>query len=216
MIKERLYAVQLKRFDAKKLQPEIEAIASGFANYLAEWRTSGGSRHALMGPVARVLDFARRGESNFGEIIGRALRAHEMAMPYLSPVARQNLEDSTRRMLLLIDQVPLTARRRILEQIEYHVFYLRRIDLLHRLEKISDAWRQYLEDKYKDISALRAAWKDTRYTDFSRLPFPSRRLAEQGSALGSDVKEFFEARKEAAADLEEMEEETAMAEEVAE
>lgn len=202
-----LYVVRPERFDVNELKPRIEAIASSFAAYLAEWRGTGSSRHALMGPVARVLDLVRRGQADFGEIMGRALRMHEMAAPYLSPEGRQSLEKAVRDLLDAIEGCPLAARRRVLEQVEYHVYYLRRMELLRRLEAVFNAWRDFVKQKYDgDIAAVQRAWGDSRYQDFGRLPFPSRRRAEEDSPLGRDVKEFLEKHREAAAEIEEAEE----------
>jgi hypothetical protein len=202
-----LYVVRPERFDVNELKPKIESIASSFAAYLAEWRGSGSSRHALMGPVARVLDLVRRGQVDFGEIMGRALRMHEMAAPYLSPGGRQSLEKAARDLLDVIASCPLAARQRVLEQVEYHVYYLRRLELLRRLEKVYDAWRDFVQQKYGgDIAAVQHAWGDSKYQDFAKLPFPSRRLAGQDSPLGRDIKEFLEKHREAAEEIEEAEE----------
>ena len=202
-----LYVVRPERFDAKELKPKIEAIASSFAAYLAEWRGSGSSRHALMGPAARVLDLVRRGQADFGEIMGRALRMHEMAAPYLSPNGRQSLEQGVRDLLDAIEGCPLAARRRVLEQVEYHVYYLRRMELLRRMEAVYNAWRDFVQQKYGgDIAAVQRAWGDSRYQDFAKLPFPSRQRAKEDSPLGQDIKEFLQKHREAAEEIEEAEE----------
>lgn len=202
-----LYVVRPERFDAGEMRPKIESIASSFAAYLTEWRGAGSSRHALMGPVARVLDLVRRGQSDFGEIMGRALRMHEMASPYLSSGGRQTLEQGVRDLLGVIEDCPLAARRRVLEQVEYHVYYLRRMELLRRMEAVYNAWRDFVQEKYSgDIAAVQRAWGDSKYQDFAKLPFPSRRRAEENSPLGRDVKEFLEKHKEAAEEIQEAEE----------
>ncbi len=203
-----LYVVRPERFDANELKPKIEAIASSFAAYLAEWPVRGSSRHALMGPVARVLDLVRRGQADFGEIMGRALRMHEMAAPFRSQgAARQRLEEGVRGLLDVVEGCPLAARRRVLEQVEYHVYYLRRMELLRRREAVFNAWRNFLGQKYGgDIAAVQRAWGDSKYRDFARLPFPWPRRAEEDSPLGRDVKAFLETHKEAAEQIEEAEE----------
>ncbi len=202
-----LYVVRPERFDANELKPKIESIASSFATYLAEWRGTGGSRHALMGPVARVLDLVRRGQADFGEIMGRALRMHELAAPFLGPGGRQSLETGVRDLLVVVEGCPLAVRRRVLEQVEYHVYYLRRMEFLRRLEEVYNDWRDFLERKYGgDIGAVQRAWGDSKYRDFARLPFPSRRRAEEDSPLGRDVKAFLETHQEAAEQIEDAEE----------
>ncbi len=207
MIRRPLYVVRPGRFDVNELKPKIESIASSFATYLAEWRGTGSSRHALMGPVDRVLDLIRRGQADFGEIMGRALRMHEMAAPYLSPGGRQSLEQGVRDLLDAIEGCPLAARRRVLEQVEYHVYYLRRMESLRRMEAIYDAWRDFVKQKYGgDIAAVQRAWGDSKYQEFAKLPFPSRRRAEEDSPLGRDIKEFLEKHREAAEEIAEAEE----------
>lgn len=206
-IRRPLYVVRTERFDVNELKLKIEAIASSFAAYLGEWRGTGSSRHALMGPVARVLDLVRRGQADFGEIMGRALRMHEMAVPFLSPGGRQSLENAVRDLLDVIGSYPPAARRRVLEQVEYHVYYLRRLEFLRRIEAVYNAWRAFVVQKYGgDIAAVQRAWGDSKYRDFARLPFPSRRRAEDDSPLGRDIKEFLEKHKEAAEEIEEAEE----------
>jgi hypothetical protein len=205
-----LYVVRPERFDVNELKPKIESIASSFAAYLTEWRGSSSSRHALMGPVARVLDLVRRGQADFGEIMGRALRMHEMAAPYLSPGGRQSLENAVRDLLDVIERCPLAARRRVLEQVEYHVYYVRRMADLRRRKanaEIFDAWCDFVKQKYGgDIAAVQRAWGDSKYQDFAKLPFPLRQRAKEDSPLGRDVKEFLEKHREAAEELEEAEE----------
>lgn len=202
-----LYVVQLERFDAKRVRPLIEEIARNFARYLDDWRGGGGSRHALMGAVAGALDLVRRGDSDFGDIMGRTVRAHEMAVPFLSSAARQALAGGVKGALELTEQVPPTARRRVLEQVEYHVYYLRRTELLERLDEIFAAWRAFVQEKYgEDISAVQRAWGRNKVSDFSRLPFPSRKRAQEDTPLGRDVRAFLDARKEVAVKLYEAEE----------
>jgi len=95
--------VSTRSFDTTEAKPDIQAIVAAFDRYLDDYPVkSARSKHGIIGPVARILDRAKAGGYTEEALIGDAMRVHEMnpkTRGYLKPVARQNLEDGTRRLL---------------------------------------------------------------------------------------------------------------------
>jgi len=173
--------VGTRSFDTNDAKGDIQAIVTAFDRYLDDYPAkSARSKHGIMGPVARILDRAKAGGYTEEALIGDAMRVHEMnpkARGYLSPVARQNLEDGTRRLLALCAQVPTTAIVKVIDQIDYSLYYARRTKGIAWLEDIRTRFGDFLKGKYANDGELQQAWtksKDVKRLSLSNVPFPSR------------------------------------------
>lgn len=177
----KVITVSTRWFDTSEAKPDIQAIVSAFDRYLDDYPVkSAKSKHGIMGPVARILDRAKAGGYTEEALIGDAMRVHEMnpkARGYLSPVARQNLEDGTRRLLALCRNVPTTSIVKVIEQIDYSLYYERRTKGIKWLEEMRVRFGGFLKEKYANDEDYQRAWsksKDAKKLSLSNPPFPSR------------------------------------------
>lgn len=205
-------AVHWEQFNFEAAKPEVEEIAHHFGAYLSSYREREGarSRHATMGPVGKLLQQVRTGEWGMEDLLGFAVRAHEMsdAKGYLSPEAHDQLRLGIEKLLDLLQRAPLTARPTLLSRVEYATYYQRKRGLLEYLRGVKSEWSTFLRTKYADDQALRQAWGDPKVS-FERLPYPSEKaLAQATGAKREDISAFIaEKGKEVAEIVEEIEEE---------
>lgn len=189
------------RFDLDSVHQKIESVITLFDRYLDEYPTkTARSKHAVMGPVAKILERAQTGKWDSQALTGYALRVHEMnpkVRGYLSPKGRQALEEGTQQLVILCKEVPVTAVAKVVERIDYGLYYARRKKGLEWLEKTRLAFVRFLQSKYSNsFTELTAAWGEKEMKDitsFEALRYPSRGDAykKYSSTRKSDVDEFW-------------------------
>jgi hypothetical protein len=197
----RIITVHGGRFDLDGVRPKIEGIVVLFDKYLDEYPVkTARSKHAVMGPVAKVLERAQTRKWDAQSLTGYALRAQEMnpkARGYLSPAAQQALEEGTTQLVALCREVPVTAVAKVVERIDYGLYYARRKKGIEWLENTRQMFVRFLQGKYGDFSRLAAAWgdKDTKdITSFADLRYPSDKseaYKKAGAARKADIDEFW-------------------------
>jgi len=191
------------RFDLDAVRPRMDNIVRLFDQYLDEYPPkTARSKHAVMGPVAKILERAATLKWDAQALTGYALRAHEMnpkAKGYLSPAARQALEEGTAQLVDLCSEIPVTAVAKVVERIDYSLYYARRKKGIERLENTRQMFIRFLQGKYADdYERLVAAWgdKDTRgMSGFEDAYYPSDKSAayqKSGTAKKRDVDEFWQ------------------------
>lgn len=190
--------VKTERFDLESIAPEIEAIRDCFDRYLDSYPVkSARSKHSLMGPVGKVLQEARSGKWDAESLAGYALNIHlsnPRSKGYISPEARQALQEGVGRLLKLLRTVPVTAQDKILDRLDYGLYFLRRAKGLEWLEGMRQEFIRFLREKYSTPEKLAQAWggKPEDYgADFARVPYPSRSLFEKATGQKkTDISEF--------------------------
>src|SRR3712207_2459630 len=118
--------IMLKPEKPKLTEEEVSALKQKvvvlFDAYLDEYRVkSARSKHALMGPVAKVLERAGAGRWDSEPLAGYALRMHEMNPLNLgiSTEAATKLREGVESLLQLCRNVPVTQLAATIEQIDY-------------------------------------------------------------------------------------------------
>ncbi len=169
------------RFDLDSVRPQMEAIVALFDKYMDE--CSGGtarSKYKVMKPVAKILERAAMRDWDAQALTGYALRIREMdpqARGYLSLTARQALEDGTTQLVTLCREIPVTAVAKVVERIDYSLYYARRKKGIEWLESTRQMFIRFIRDRYgNDFSQLREKWgeKDLQgVEDFDDLRYPS-------------------------------------------
>ncbi len=190
--------VRVERFDLEKISPEIEAIRDHFDLYLDSYPVkSARSKHSLMGPVGKVLQEARTGKWDAESLAGYALNIHlsnPKAKGYISQEARQALHEGIDRLLKLLKEVPVTAQDKVVDRLDYGLYFVRRAKGLEWLERVRQEFIKFLQDKYSTPEKLAQEWggKPEDYgTDFAKVPYPSRRIFDQATGRKkSDMSEF--------------------------
>jgi len=192
------------RFDLDSVRPKVEEIVIQFDKYLDEYPVkTAKSKHAVMGPVAKILERAQTQKWDAQALTGYALRVHEMnpkTRGYLSPTARQALEDGTTQLIALCRDVPVTAVAKVVERIDYSLYYVRRKKAIERLENTRLMFIRFLQGKYSnDFTKLAVAWGDKDAKDienFDEIRYPSNNdkneaYKKAGAAKKGDIDEFW-------------------------
>lgn len=197
------------RFDPTSVRPQMETVINVFDRYLenSPYRL-GKSKHAVMGPVAKILERAQTGHWSIEDLAGYALRVHEMhrkARGFVSTEARTALESGVRELMRLVETVPVTSLAKVLEKLEYGLYYRRRKGASEWMDNIRKDFEQYLSLRYPTVEDLKEAWKEKNIT-FEGV-YPSKNNDAYKKSKGKrkeDIDDFWRTRSDD--DLEEEEE----------
>jgi len=190
--------VRVERFNLESATTEIEAIRDYFDQYLDSYPTkSARSKYSLMGPVGKLLQEARTGKWDAESLAGYALNIHltnPKARGYISQEARQALREGVDRLLTLLKAVPVTAQDKVLDRIDYGLYFVRRAKGLERIDKLRNEFIGFLQKRYSTPDKLAQAWggKPEDYgSDFSKVRYPSRRMFNEAKGKKKDdIAEF--------------------------
>ncbi|MBM4466970.1 MAG: hypothetical protein FJ014_15690 [Chloroflexi bacterium] len=190
--------VRVEHFDLESATPEIEVIRDCFDRYLDSYPVkSARSKTSLMGPVGKVLQGARTGKWDAESLTGYALNIHlsnPKAKGYISQEARQALREGIGRLLGLLKKVPVTAQDKVVDRIDYGLYFVRRAKGLEWLESVRQEFIRFLRDRYGTPEALAQAWggKPEEYgADFAKVRYPSKAMfAEAVGQKKTDISEF--------------------------
>lgn len=190
--------VRVDRFDLESVAAETKEIRDCLDRYLDSYPVkSGRSKHSLMGPIGKVLQEARSGKWDAESLTGYALNVHlsnPKAKGYIDPEAREALREGIERLLRLLRRVPVTAQDKVLDRIDYGLYFVRRAKGLEHLENVRQLFIKFLREKYGTPETLAKVWggKPQDYgVDFAKVSYPSRRMFLQATgAKRDDIVEF--------------------------
>jgi hypothetical protein len=204
-MKRPLIVVQQQPYDWDAAKKKVEEIAEHFAAYLREYRSTRatGSKHAVLGPVGKLLSKAAAGERNLDSLLGYTVRIHEMSSAggYLSPSALERLRQGAEGLLDLLTDAPVAVRSRLIEQVDDAVYYhhqKRRYEWLHGyMAEKRDAFVAFLRTKYATEDTFQQAWGGEAVGfDEVRYPSKSQQQKAKSKAKKEDIKEFWKSQKE--------------------
>jgi hypothetical protein len=182
-----------ERFDIETVRPQIEAIVDAFDLYLDEYvPKTRASKQGIMGPVGLILQGAKTRKDDVTTLLGRARRAHEMSQRsgFLSVEALTALEMATTQLVELCRSVPVTAVPKVVERVDYSLYYIRRKKDDQRYQEAKAQFADFLRQRYPSDAALAAAWAEN--VSFDSIPYPSRKVAAQGNdAKRKDIDNFW-------------------------
>lgn len=189
-----------------RVKQEMQEIVTLFDAYLEEYRAQGTSKHAIMGPVAKILQRAQSGQWLTESLTGYALRVHEMRPRtggYVTPEAVQKLEEGTKRLIAFLGSIPVTAIPKVAEQIDYGVYYERQRKNIKTRADWQEARRgelaAFLHAKYDSDADFAQAWNDKRFTTMDSLPYyfgPTSVTHKKAKGqMKADMDEFYELLK---------------------
>ena len=192
--------VKVERFNLDDVASDISDIRGHFDSYLDSYPVkSSRSKHSLMGPVGKVLQEVRSGKWDAESVAGFALNIHlsnPRAKGFISAEARVALREGIEDLIGLLGRIPVTARDRVVDRVDYGLYFVRRAKGLQWLEEIRQAYIGFLREKYRRPEQLAAAWggKAAGYgPDFSHVGYPSRRAFEDAKGKQkADMAEFAE------------------------
>ncbi|MEM2930785.1 MAG: beta-galactosidase [Thermoproteota archaeon] len=216
--------VRIEKFDIGERREEIKEAISKLDAYLEMYKPKGRrgtSKHSLEGPAGKLLSVMKASKLTTRDaLVGQIASIHENTGNRLTVESAQKLEQAVDAVQKALGGVPETKRLKVLSEIDYGLFFVRKKKLLEYLAKIQKDFANFLREKYGDIRKLNEAWKLTEETsvkplrNFEEVPPPTVSFEKRVSKLGvasQDLKDFFEARK-----IEVVEEEEEVAEEATE
>lgn len=188
-----------------EVKTKIAEIITLFDAYLDDYPIkSAKSKHAVMGPVAKVLERAQAGQWDAEPLTGYALRMHEMnprVKGFVSQQAVENLRNGTEALLNLCHEIPVTELATTIEQIDYGLYFQRRQKGMVWLEIQRKALVEYLQGKYPNDDTWRKAWGlgkgDT--TTLQTIYFfgtTSKRYKSGNDVLKADMDNFYQQMQE--------------------
>jgi hypothetical protein len=190
-------AVQIKPFEIEKVQPQIDAARAAFTRYLDEVpRKSTRSKHGLMGPVGKILSEVKSGRRDPASLKGYAVRVHEATGRGPSQRGLEALEAGIDCLVRLLADAPVTAHDRVLDRLDYGLYYDLRKRALESKEARRQAWIGFLRDKYGTPGRLSEAWGEAVST-FDDPYLPRKAEGSKGkkaSARQQDVAAFWESQ----------------------
>jgi hypothetical protein len=186
--------VHVAPHDIEQDQPRIDAARRAFVRYLAELGPRPTrSKYGLMGPVGKILSEVKSGRRDSASLKGYALRVHEATQKRPSPVALQALEEGIDLLVTVLADAPITIHDRMLDRLDYGLYYALRKQELESREVRRQAWIEFLRTKYGNVRGLSEAWNN-EVENFGEVYLP--RMAE-GSRLKKatvrqrDIAEFW-------------------------
>jgi hypothetical protein len=190
--------VRVERFDLEGVALQVDAIRDCFDRYLDDYPVkSARSKTSLMGPIGKVLQGARAGKWDAESLTGYALNIHlsnPRARGYISQEGRQALREGIDQLLMLLDTVPVTAQDKVLDRIDYGLYFMRRAKGLEWVESVRQAFIRFLRGKYGTPEGLAQAWggKPENYgADFAKVRYPSKNMyIEATGQKKTDIGEF--------------------------
>jgi hypothetical protein len=189
--------VYSESFDIEKRQPDIDAAQRAFAEYLANVpRKSTRSKHGLMGPVGKILSEIKSGRTDPNSLKGYAIRVHEATGWSPSPSSLESLERGIDTTVSLLAQAPLAFHSRVLDRLDYGLYYLLRKRQAQAYEALRLAWAKWLGNKYLSEEALAAAWDKPGIT-FEELHVPKKSEGSRSAradARQRDIAEFWDSQ----------------------
>jgi hypothetical protein len=201
-----LIAVQVQPFDTEAVQPKIDIIRQAFAQYLDEVpRKSSRSKHGLMGPVGKILGEVKSGRRDPPSLKGYAMRVHEATGRNPSPASLEALERGIDHLVRLLVETPVTTHDRLLDRLDYGLYYDLRKRAIESKEARRQAWLGFLREKYGSEARLSEAWGE-EVGAFDELYLPRKgegSKARKATAKKRDIAAFWESQGAAVAEEEE-------------
>jgi len=182
--------------DMNNVNKKIHNILDCFDTYLenSPFKYGSTTRHAIMGPIPKVLQRAFSGRWGVEDLAGYAYRIHEMSnknTQIVSEEARKNLEKGIESVLELYDILPQQMIQKTKERVEYSLFYRRRKQQSLYFEQIRKDFAAFLEEKYPNIEDLQIAWEQQSIKDYNIYPSKKNKAYEDNPMRKKDIDLFW-------------------------
>ncbi len=123
-----------------EIREEIAEIVKVLAKYLEYYRPRqpGYSKHAIMGPVGKLLGVLESGKLyDKDAVVGYVISVHRntAATDYVPPEAIKTLEEAVDKLVALREKLPSRLWIKVLREIDYAVYKARLEWILERAEK---------------------------------------------------------------------------------
>jgi len=192
-----------KELGDKKANEIVEEISNKFNTYLENLNVRATSKHALMGPVGKILQQVKEGKLDVDFLKGYGMRVHKSdarIAARLDVSTLKSFEEGIELLSKLLLLVPRHLRPRVVELIDYKIYYKREKANVDFWEKWRTDFEEFLKKKFKNVEALVKGCKlegvsdKRRIKDFFGVVQLPRRLRTR--ELQDVVDEFNKSRKE--------------------
>jgi len=193
IIKRGLITTSNKTFNLDEVKGERESIVKTFDEYLDFYPVkSGKSKHDIMGPVAKILDRAKTRKWRADAIKGYALRIHEMnpKSGFVGKNAVDKLSQGIDDLMMLCEKTPATLLNRLIEQIDYEIYFSRRKKKIEQFEVTRKRFVEFLKGKYHTKEGLAAAWAEPNLA-FEDVYYPSKNPKKANDTKKTDIGAFW-------------------------
>lgn len=204
-----LIFIRSERIDLDQYEDQVAQIRNSFDCYLEEYHVkTARTKAGLMGPVGKLLSEARSGRWDAESLTGYALNIHLMnpkSHDFIAPEARVALQEGVASLVGLMAAVPPAAQDRLLERIDYGVYWLRRRKGLEYMDSVRSQFGEFLKKRYPDIARLNQSWelKAARaLKSFDQVPFPSKRTEKGNERFKTDIMDYWAELKDEPAEAE--------------
>jgi hypothetical protein len=195
--------VEVKSFDLRQAEPEINAAVQAFAEYAEHVppTKSTRSKYGLLGPAGKAITELKSGRYDRDSLIGYTLRTQESARAgqwasELRLNAVSALEKAVDQILDVLRMAPEPYHSEILDRLDYGLYYRLRRRQIERKEVLRQEWTRFLKKKYGSSEVLRDAWKRD-VPDFDALPLQKKQASKvqrRSEAEQKDIQEFYATR----------------------
>ncbi len=188
--------VQITPFEIEKVQPQIDAAREAFTRYLDDVpRKSTRSKHGLMGPVGKILSEVKSGRRDPASLKGYAVRVHEATGRGPSQRGLESLEAGIDCLVRLLADAPVTAHDRVLDRLDYGLYYDLRKRAIESYAAMRQAWIAFLRAKYDNETKVSEAWGERVKLDDQKVPRKAEgSKGKKASARQQDVAAFWESQ----------------------
>jgi len=195
--------VNLGDVNLKERKEEINNLVKKLSEYLDFYPIGKNpTKYERMGPVGKIIGMAKNRKNTPEFIKARALRIHEMnrISGYVSSEALQILEEAVDELLEFRQQLSPIELSRIMEMIDYEVYFNRRKKSILELEQIKKEFIEYLKDIYNNnLNDLKSRWEKQDIPDWDDIKFPTKsgKYFQEGNDIQKeDIKKFWEQHKD--------------------
>jgi len=210
----RFIFTNVERFQYESIKEKIEEIKDTFDRYLDSYPAKTyKSKHAIMGPVGKILQEIKKGKWDVESLSGYAVNVHlhnPKTKGKISESAIAALEEGIEKLLSLIRGESIASQDRILELVDYGLYYRQRKKSLAWLESVKKEWVEFLKTKYGTWDNLAKAWGEKPkkgVQDIESIGYPSKRAyAEAKGQKKADMGEFIKQAELKGYDLDDEEE----------
>lgn len=184
-------------FDLDAVESKIDEVRGAFDRYLDTYPVkTAKSKHGLMGPVGKILQEVKGGKWDAPSLAGYAVNIHlsNPRVKGISDAARSALDEGVTGLIDLLKAAPVSMHDRILDRVDYGLYYLRRKKGLAWLESIREQWAAFLRNRYEDGLAAAGACQEKIENigkDFEKLAYPGKSAFDKAKGKKrKDMEEF--------------------------
>jgi hypothetical protein len=147
----------LEELRNKNVNEIVEEISNKFNTYLENLNVRATSKHALMGPVGKVLQQAKEGKLDIDFLKGYGIRVHKSdarIATRLDVATLKSFEEGIEMLSKLLSHVPRYLRPRVIELIDYKIYYKREKANVDFWEKWRKDFEDFLKKRHKKIEEM--------------------------------------------------------------